>query len=91
MGRRFLVGAATAVVILMLGLRKESRMPDQAGPGEEAVAFHGFCVYRREISRAEAERLSPYPALLAAGRTVAAGAVVAGGLAELARHSRRRA
>ena len=83
MGRRFLIGAAIAIAVLALGLQLESRMPDQAGPGEETVAFHGFCVFRQEIKPADAEQHSPYPALAVAGGVIAAAAIVAGTLVML--------
>jgi hypothetical protein len=80
MGRRFLIGAATALVVLLLGLRLESRLPDAAGPGEETVTVHGLCVYRRGIQRADAGEHSPWPALLAAAGAIVAGSVLAGAM-----------
>jgi len=76
MGRQFLVGAAVTMVFMIFGLRMEARMPDQAGPGEEIVEFHGLRVYEAKIPSAVEH--SPIRALAVVYGVIAAGMIVGG-------------
>lgn len=63
MGRQFLVGFATTLLLVALGTRINFRGPDQAGPGEETVSIHGIRIFHREIDRDMMKNLSAIPAL----------------------------
>lgn len=63
MGRQFLVGFATTLLLVALGARIDFRGPDQAGPGEETVSIHGIRIFHREIDRDMMKNLSAIPAL----------------------------
>lgn len=89
MGRQFLVGAAVTLVFLLFGLRLEARMPDQAGPGEEIVEFHGLRVYEAKIPSAVDH--SPIRALAVVYGVIAAGMMVGGAGAVLLGRLRTRA
>ena len=76
--------AATAFILLLLGIRIESRLPDRQRNGEAIAAVHGLVVYRSEIKPAEVPTRSPWPELIAGFGTVLGGAALAGLLAWVA-------
>lgn len=66
---------------MTLGVRIDSRMPDEAGPGEEKVAIHGVTIFHREIDKDLAKTFSPVPALATMAITVTLLSVLGGSVA----------
>ncbi len=74
----FLGWFATALILLVFGLRMEMRMPDQNGPGEEFVEIHGIRIFHRPIDRPEVVKQAPYSAIVTAVTVIGLGSVAAG-------------